>query len=228
MCWAPATLPVLRLDFTVVSACASRNAATAQEAPVATARRAEEAKDSDYGTKGEISVLGLALEAGGRHGPRLEAPQTFSELSSPMRWPRRSRNPPPRTRLAVLLGRFIAHTVMTALGRHTTLWSGSCGEPNAVQLRAAPPPATTTTTPGRLLTGVGCSTSLAFFHHAGWIHYASGIATSTSSSISSSSSRGAVIARWHGPVGVGRIQMPLLPSGPCPSRRADDMERSTP
>ena len=145
MCWGPASLPVLRLDFTVVSPWANRNAVAAQEAPAETARRAEEAKDREYGTKGGISVRGLALEAGGRHGPRLEAHLKLLASLARRRDGLVGREPRHhlrawRTRLAVLLGRFTAHTVMTALGGHTTFWGGSCGEPSAVQLRAAPPP----------------------------------------------------------------------------------------
>ena len=143
MCWGSATLPVLRQDFTMVSPWASRNAAAMQEAPAAAARRAEEAKDSEYGTKGGISVRGLALEAGGRHGPRLEEHLKFLASLARRRDSLVGREPRHhlrawRTRIAVLLGRFTAHSVMAALGGHTTLWGGSCGEPSAVQLRAAP------------------------------------------------------------------------------------------
>ena len=56
VCWGPAALPVLRLDFTMVSPWASRNARTLLEAPAATAKKAEESKVVEYGAKGGMSV----------------------------------------------------------------------------------------------------------------------------------------------------------------------------
>ena len=120
-------MPVLRLDFTVVSPWASRNNAAMKEAPAAVAQRAEAAKDAEYGAEGGISVRGLALEAGGRHGPRLDSHLRLLASLARRREHLAGREPRHhlrawRTRLAVLLGRYTAHTVTSALGGHTTSW----------------------------------------------------------------------------------------------------------
>ena len=141
VCWGTPALPVTRLDFTVVSPWASRNAKTMLERPAATAKRAEDAKADEYGSKGGISVQGIALEAGGRFGPQLDAHLRLLASLARARDGLAGREPRHhlrtwRTRLAVLLGRFTAHTVTTALGGHTCLQGSS---PSDVQLCVGPP-----------------------------------------------------------------------------------------
>ena len=148
VCWGPAALPVLRLDFTVVSPWASRNARTLLEAPATTAKKAEESKVDEYGAKGGISVQGIALEAGGRYGPHLDAHLRLLASLARTRDGVVGREPRHhlrvwRTRLAVLLGRFTSHAVTTALGGHTSLCSSSFSSSDTMahttQLRAGPP-----------------------------------------------------------------------------------------
>ena len=144
VCWGPPTLPVLRLDLTVISPWAIRNAKTMLEAPAATAQKAEDAKVDDYGSKGGISVQGIALEAGGRYGPQLDAHLRLLASLARARDGLVGREPRHhfrawRTRIAVLLGRFTAHTVTTALGGHTCLCGTSSSGAHPVQIRVGPP-----------------------------------------------------------------------------------------
>ena len=69
--WGTVCLPHAYLDFTLVSPWAQRYAAAAGREPAAAARSAELAKHGKYAEVGGIGVTGLAMEAGGRHGPGL-------------------------------------------------------------------------------------------------------------------------------------------------------------
>ena len=117
--WGLAALPQTRLDFTLVSPWASRHLGNARSAPAQVAAKAEQAKDKEYGAAGGICILGLAMEAGGRHGPRLQshlkllASLARSRDGLAGREPRRHLHAW-RQRIAVLLGRFTAYAVISA------------------------------------------------------------------------------------------------------------------
>ena len=130
VCWGSPALPICRLDLTMVSPWAARNATTLMQAPAATAAKAERAKTAEYGSRGGVFVTGLAIEAGGRHGPQLANHLRLLANMARARDRQLGREPKQhlrawRTRLAVLLGRFTASTVTTALGGHTCTRSGT-------------------------------------------------------------------------------------------------------
>ena len=143
VCWGHAAIPVLRFDVTVISPWASRNAKTFMAAPAATAQKAEVGKADEYGSKGGISMQGLAIEAGGRFGPQLDAHLRLLASLCRTRDAFIGREPRHhlqawRTRIAVLVGRFTAHTVTSALGGHTHRLGASCSA-HTVQMRVGPP-----------------------------------------------------------------------------------------
>ena len=117
--WGLAALPQIRLDFTLVSPWASRHLESARSASAQVAAKAEQAKDKEYGAAGGICILGIAMEAGGRHGPRLQshlkllAALARSRDGVAGKEPRRHLHAW-RQRIAVLLGRFTAYAVTSA------------------------------------------------------------------------------------------------------------------
>ena len=133
----------MRLDFTVVSPWASRNLQAARAGPAESARRAEEDKGKEYGSKGGISVKGLAMEAGGRHGPQLGEHLRLLASLARRRDGLAGREPRHhlrvwRQRLAVLLGRFTARAVTASLGGSTMSFGAAGAERSAQQLRVGP------------------------------------------------------------------------------------------
>ena len=118
--WGSAALPHQHSDFTLVSPWAARNLQASAAEPGKVARLAETAKTDKYAVGGGTAMVGLAMEAGGRHGPQLAAHlgllASLARQQSALRW----RPPRPwlrdwRTRLAVLLGRFTAAAVASAM-----------------------------------------------------------------------------------------------------------------
>ena len=117
--WGSAALPHQHSDFTLVSPWAARNLQASAAEPGKVARLAETAKTDKYAVRGGAAMVGLAMEAGGRHGPQLAAHlgllASLARQQSALRW----RPPRPwlrdwRTRLAVLLGRFTAAAIASA------------------------------------------------------------------------------------------------------------------
>ena len=142
MAWGSVALPVARLDITVVSPWALRNAEAARAVPAESARRAELSKGKEYGARGGVCIQGLAVEAGGRHGPQFDGHLKLLASLARQRDSFAGREPrfhlkQWRTRIAVLLGRFTAHTISAALGGHT-LSSDGPGSAQATQLRVGP------------------------------------------------------------------------------------------
>lgn len=147
--WGTVVLPVVRLDFTVVSPWAARNAEPAKLQPAEAARRAENAKATEYGARAGISLKGVAMEAGGRHGPQLAEHMRLLASLARRRDGLAGREPRRhlrcwQQRLAVLLGRFTAQAVTTALGGCTLTFGGVGAAPQAVRLRAGPQHSTST------------------------------------------------------------------------------------
>ena len=142
--WGAVALPVVRFDLTVISPWASRNMEASRTAPGEAARRAEQSKCKEYGSKAGISVCGLAIEAGGRHGPRLSEHLRLLASLARRRDGLAGREPRHhlrqwRQRLAVLLGRFTAQTVTAALGGCTMSFGMAGGATSARQsLRVGP------------------------------------------------------------------------------------------
>ena len=117
-------MPLLHGDATVIST--HRRAATAARAvPAAAAHAAERAKVRKYGEAGGVSVQGLCIEFGGRHGPCLQ--QLLGQLALLARQQGTLAGAPAaraplrawRQRLAVLLGRAVAVLVTTAVEPHS-------------------------------------------------------------------------------------------------------------
>ena len=121
--WGHPSLPLLHGDATVIST-HRRAANVARATPGAAADAAERAKARKYGEAGGVSVLGLCMEFGGRHGPRLQ--QLLGQLASLARQQCALAGAPAtraplrawRQKLAVLLGRAIAALVSTAVEPH--------------------------------------------------------------------------------------------------------------
>ena len=146
MAWGSPALPQARLDFTLVSPWASRHRANAQSGPAQAASKAEQAKDAEYGAKGGVSILGIAMEAGGRHGPRLEAHLKLLASLAGRRDSLTGRDPKRhlqqlRLRISVLLGRFIAFAVESALAPPCTVTQHCmpCTAPGPLPGSAVPP-----------------------------------------------------------------------------------------
>ena len=119
LAWGHVALPQVRLDFTVVSPWASRNSEAALLRPGETAARAERSKDAEYGARGGISILGIAMETGGRHGPRLRSHLQHLAALARQREGLHGKEPRHhlkhwRERLAVLMGRYTARTIEAA------------------------------------------------------------------------------------------------------------------
>ena len=143
MAWGTVALPVTRLDVTIVSPWASRNQEATRTAPAESARRAEESKRKEYGARGGISIIGLGIEAGGRHGPQLCDHLKLLASLARQRDSFSGREPRChlklwRTRIAILIGRFTAHTVCTALGGQLPMGSVAHGRAKAVQIGVGP------------------------------------------------------------------------------------------
>ena len=107
------------MDFAMISPWASAHTTAAQQDAGAAAAKAEDAKELSYGSRGGVSILGLAMEAGGRHRPRLTSHLKLLASLARKRCDYTGKEPRFflhcwRQRLAVLLGRFTAHAVAAA------------------------------------------------------------------------------------------------------------------